>query len=53
MARASPHRWSNKVTAESHALDLEPEIFRSNDPGEIARSLKRSAESSHQRKSSP
>ncbi|MGH7011049.1 MAG: DUF3175 domain-containing protein, partial [Caulobacteraceae bacterium] len=48
-----PHRWSNKVTAESHALDLEPEIFRSNDPGEIARSLKRSAESSQQRKSSP
>ncbi|MGH7017639.1 MAG: DUF3175 domain-containing protein [Caulobacteraceae bacterium] len=53
MASSETKRWSNKVTAESHALDLEPEVFRSDDPAEIARSLKRSAEASHARKSPP
>ena len=46
-------KWSGKVTRESDALDLEPEVFRSNDPAKIAASLKRSAEKSERRKSSP
>jgi hypothetical protein len=52
-AARDPHRWSGEVTQHSDALDLEPEIFRSNDPAEIARSLKHSAETSHRRKSKP
>jgi hypothetical protein len=46
-------KWSGKVTEHSDALDLEPEIFRSNDPARIAASLKRSAEHSKRRKASP
>jgi len=34
-------------------LDLEKGVFASSDPKEIANSLKRSAEHSHRRKSSP
>ena len=45
--------WSAEVTRHSDALDLEPEVFRSDSPRTIARSLKRSAEHSHRRKSSP
>lgn len=45
--------WSQKVTRESNALDLEPAVFRHDDPAAIARSLKRSAEHSKRRKSSP
>ena len=46
-------RWSKHVTETSHALDLEPGVFELDDPGEIARSLKRSAERSDHRKSNP
>jgi hypothetical protein len=46
-------RWSGDVTAHSDALDLEPNVFEKENPGEIARSLKRSAEASDRRKSSP
>lgn len=46
-------RWSAEVTAHSNALDLEENVFESLDPREIARSLRRSAEASHRRKSSP
>jgi hypothetical protein len=46
-------RWSADVTAHSDALDLEPNVFEKENAGEIARSLKRSAESSDRRKSSP
>ena len=54
MAAASkPGRWSGEVSRRSDALDLEPEVFRSQDPRRIARSLKRSAETSHRRKSPP
>jgi hypothetical protein len=41
------------VTQRSNALDLEPKVFRSNDPRKIARSLKRSAERSKRRKGTP
>jgi Protein of unknown function (DUF3175) len=46
-------RWSAEVTAHSDALDLEPNVFEKENAGEIARSLKRSAEASDRRKSSP
>jgi hypothetical protein len=49
----SKRRWSARVTAHSNALDLEPSVFKSSDPKKIARSLKRSAEKSHRRKSEP
>jgi putative cell wall-binding protein len=45
--------WSKAVTHGSNALDLEPDVFSQEDPRAIARSLKRSAEQSHRRKSSP
>ena len=47
-----PSRWSARVTRESHALALENKVFRKS-PGQIARSLKRSAEHSRARKSTP
>ncbi|MBN3743090.1 MULTISPECIES: DUF3175 domain-containing protein [Burkholderia] len=46
-------RWSGEVTQKSDALDLEPDIFKSDDPAAIAASLKRSAEHSRRRKASP
>ncbi len=49
----STRYWSKHVTETSNALDLEPAVFRSDDPAKIAASLKRSAERSRRRKSSP
>jgi Protein of unknown function (DUF3175) len=49
----SAHRWSARVTRESNALDLDARVFTWKDPRRIARSLKRSAERSHRRKSEP
>jgi hypothetical protein len=46
-------KWSQDVTEHSDALDLERDVFTKDDPKDIARSLKRSAEHSHRRKSSP
>ena len=46
-------KWSQDVTEHSNALDLEKEVFTRDDPASIARSLKRSAEHSRRRKSSP
>jgi hypothetical protein len=51
--RAPKKRWSAHVTQHSHALDLEPKVFRSNDPRQIALSLKRSAHASKRRKATP
>jgi hypothetical protein len=45
--------WSKTATEESNALDLEHDVFTKDDPKAIARSLKRSAERSDRRKSSP
>ena len=50
---ATSTRWSARVTRESNALDLENNVFAGTDPKHIARSLKRSAEQSHRRKSDP
>ncbi len=46
-------KWSNKVTQESRALDLEEGIFTWKDPKKIARSLKKSAKQSKRRKAEP
>jgi hypothetical protein len=46
-------RWSGRVTRESHALDLKKGVFSQSSPKKIAASLKRSAEHSQRRKSSP
>ena len=50
---AHAEKWSAEVTEHSDALDLEEGIFESDDPHEIALSLKRSAEHTHRRKSEP
>src|SRR6266511_5898737 len=46
-------RWSRHVMETSNALDLDKGVFTWDDPRRIARSLKRSAERSQRRKSSP
>jgi len=53
MATTRQERWSREVTEKSNALDLEDEVFTQDDPHRIALSLKRSAERSERRKSSP
>ena len=45
-------RWSRRVTTHSNALDLEAGVFKGT-PAQIARSLKRSAERSKRRKTTP
>jgi hypothetical protein len=50
---APGRRWSRRVTETSAALDLRKGVFELEDPKAIARSLKRSAERSHRRKSDP
>ena len=50
---ASKRKWSQDVTENSEALDLEKNVFKSGSAKDVARSLKRSAEHSHRRKSSP
>jgi hypothetical protein len=46
-------KWSAEVTKHSDALDLDKDVFKSGNAEQIAKSLKRSAERSHRRKSSP
>jgi Protein of unknown function (DUF3175) len=46
-------RWSQHVTETSDAMTLEKGVFTKGSPKAIARSVKRSAERSHRRKSSP
>ena len=45
--------WSADVAKHSNALDLDRGVFTWSDPKRIARSLKKSAESSSRRKGSP
>jgi hypothetical protein len=49
--KASPKRWSQRVTKESDALDLKQGVFKQTSAKKIAASLKRSAERSKRRKS--
>src|SRR6266568_2693910 len=51
-SRTSRHYWSREVMERSDALDLERGVFKL-PPREMARSLKRSAERSTRKKSSP
>ena len=53
MAADKPKRWSEEVTRNSNALDLEKGVFTKDDPHQIALSLRRSAESSQRRKAKP
>jgi hypothetical protein len=46
-------RWSQHVTDTDDALAVEGGTFAQDDPKAIARDLKRDAEASHRRKSSP
>jgi hypothetical protein len=46
-------RWSQRVTRESNALDLEAGVFTKPSAKAIAASLKRSAEQSTRRKAEP
>ena len=46
-------RWSDRVTQESHALQLEEGVFTCKDPARIARSLRHSAETSTGRRTTP
>jgi len=52
-AKNGTHRWSDAVTRNSNALDLEPAIFKKSNPHAIALSLKKSAERSNRRKTTP
>lgn len=47
------HRWSARVSRESDAMTLEPNIFTQRSAKRIAASVKNSAERSRRRKSSP
>ncbi len=51
--KASPRKWSQRVTERSDALDLERGVFTLKSPKQIAASLKRSAERSRRRKADP
>lgn len=51
-AKSSKKRWSQKVTETSDAMTLEDGVFKKT-PRAIARSVKRSAERSTRRKSTP
>ena len=52
-AARAPKRWSQEVTERSDALDLEPGVFTKASPRAVALSLKRSAEASARRKTTP
>lgn len=46
-------KWSQDVTDHSDALDLKEGVFKQKNPTKIAASLKRSAEHSQRRKTTP
>lgn len=52
-AKARVRRWSRQVAERSDALDLQRGVFTLENPLQIARSLKRSAERSTRRKATP
>jgi len=49
----SPRKWSGNVTKHSNALDLQSKIFKNPNADTVAKSLKRSAERSTRRKTTP
>ena len=46
-------KWSAQVTKSSNAMDLKKKVFTQPNPKKIAQSLKKSAEQSSRRKSTP
>lgn len=52
-SRPTGEFWSQRVTRESDALDLEPGVFALASPRAVAESLKRSADRSTRRKTDP
>jgi Protein of unknown function (DUF3175) len=48
--RSTARKWSQRVTRNSNALDLESRIFTMKSPRSVALSLKRSAQRSRRRK---
>jgi hypothetical protein len=55
-SRSTPRpgrKWSAEVSKRSDAMDLQPGVFKLTSARRIAQSLKRSAEASHRRKSTP
>lgn len=51
--RTAKRKWSGAVTERGDALTLKKRVFAARSPARIAASLKRSAERSRRRKSSP
>jgi len=51
--KENPSRWSQRVTQNSNALDLEPDVFKLRSARRVAESLKRSADQSTRRKGTP
>jgi hypothetical protein len=51
--QAKAQRWSQRVTRNSNALDLEAGVFKKRSPRAVARSLKLSADRSRRRKAGP
>ncbi len=49
----SSKRWSNSVTKNSNAMDLEKGVFTFKSPKKIARSIKKSVDRSNRLKASP
>jgi hypothetical protein len=52
-AKGKRKYWSQRATQESDALDLENKVFAQRSPARIAASLKRSADRSRRRKTTP
>jgi hypothetical protein len=52
-ATATGIKWSQRVMKESDAMDLKAGVFKLKSSRAIAKSLKKSSEASHRRKSSP
>jgi len=52
-SRRKARRWSQRVTDSSDAMDLQPDVFKSDSPETIAKSLKQSATHSRRRKGTP
>lgn len=52
-SRRKARRWSQRVTESSDAMDLAPDVFKSDSPETIAKSLKQSATHSRRRKGTP
>lgn len=53
MAKKKKKKWSQDVTENSDAMDLEEGVFHQRSAEKIAGSLKHSAETSERRKSTP